>query len=68
MIGAIGHVILLVVGIFISLLVGGETKGEDLTLQGWRNRLIHKSPSEMQKGALDVQLEVRRHHRTGVQA
>ena len=51
MIGAIGHLILLAVGILISLLIRGEVKGEDLTLHGWRNRSVHNATSEIEKHA-----------------
>jgi hypothetical protein len=38
MIGAIGHVILLVVGVAASLLLPGSPIARDLTWQGWRRQ------------------------------
>lgn len=48
MIGAIGHVILLVVGVLISLLVADKIAGEDLTLAGWRSR-SHTQAAEIKQ-------------------
>jgi SSS family solute:Na+ symporter len=39
MIGAIGHIVLLIVGVAVSLLMAGKVEGEELTLSGWRKRL-----------------------------
>ena len=46
MIGAIGHVILLIVGIAASLLLPGSPLASDLTWQGWR----HKSQEHVHAG------------------
>lgn len=45
MIGAIGHVILLVVGIAASLLLPGSPLATDLTWQGWRRRFQQEIPA-----------------------
>jgi len=45
MIGAIGHVILLVVGIAASLLLPGSPLASDLTWQGWRRRSQQEVPA-----------------------
>jgi len=45
MIGAIGHVILLVVGIAASLLLPGSPLASDLTWQGWRRRSEQQVPA-----------------------
>lgn len=41
MIGALGHIVLLIVGIAASLLLPGVAVANDLTLQGWRKRKAH---------------------------
>ena len=45
MIGAIGHVILLVVGIAASLLLPGSPLASDLTWQGWHRRSQQEVPA-----------------------
>lgn len=45
MIGAIGHVILLAVGIAASLLLPGSPLASDLTWQGWRRRSQQEVPA-----------------------
>jgi SSS family solute:Na+ symporter len=45
MIGAIGHVILLIVGIAASLLLPGSPLASDLTWQGWRRRSQQEVPA-----------------------
>lgn len=40
MIGALGHLVLLVVGIAVSLFLPGKSFGDDLTWQGWRARKL----------------------------
>jgi SSS family solute:Na+ symporter len=44
MIGALGHLVLLAVGIAVSLLLPGRSFGQDLTLQGWRRRKPTHAP------------------------
>ena len=45
MIGAIGHVVLLVFGVAFSYLLPGSPLAPDLTLQGWRRRERAQSPA-----------------------
>jgi SSS family solute:Na+ symporter len=47
MIGAIGHIVLLVVGIVVSLSTAGKVEGEDLTLWGWRSRNATKHQKDI---------------------
>jgi SSS family solute:Na+ symporter len=47
MIGAIGHIILLVVGIVVSLTLPGKISGQDLTLNGWRARKTSTSEKSL---------------------
>lgn len=51
MIGAIGHIILLVVGIVVSLTMPGKVSGQDLTLKGWRDRNMEGSENEVPASA-----------------
>jgi SSS family solute:Na+ symporter len=59
LIGAIGHVLLLAVGIAGSRLLGGKPLAQELTLWGWRERARAATAAVTTKGTAAASVEAR---------